>query len=249
MQPHSPLWHYLWLGPHLWQIPIALLMVRRRLHREFPFFFAYTILHIVFSPILFALDHSPRVAPVDYWRVHYAALLMSGALRFGIVYELYHYVLQGYPVLSALSSRILRYAAVALLFVAILVSAYFPGSDPPLFTAINAVDRGVALMQAGLLSIIFLFASYFRLSWKSYAFGIAAGLSVYSAVELGSFSLRIAIGPSAVFDLVEMAVYQVCVFVWIAYLLAPAPSSNSISKIPDHDLQEWNNELQRFLAR
>lgn len=249
MQPHSPLWHYLWLGPHLWQIPIALLMVRRRLHREFPFFFAYTVLQIILNPVMFGLDHSTQVPPVDYWRAHYAGVLLSGALRFGIIYELYHYVLQGYPVLSALSSRVLRYAAVALLFAAILVSAYFPGTDPPLFAAINTVDRGVALMQAGLLSIIFLFASYFRLSWKNYVFGIAAGLSVFSAVQLGSLSLRIAIGPSRKFDLVEMSVYQVCVFMWLAYLLAPAPALRPISEIPDHNLQEWNNELQRFLAR
>jgi hypothetical protein len=249
MQPHSPLWHYLWLGPHLWQIPIAILMVRRGLHREFPQFFAYTIVQIVLNPVLFVLDYRPDVPAIAYWRVHYAGLLVSVVLRFGMIYELYRYVLQPYPALVKLSGRILAGGAVVLVFVGMLISAYFPGNDVPIFAGINAMDRGAALTQAGLLSLLFLFSSYFRLSWKNYAFGIAAGLVVFSAVDLARSSLRIALGPSNVFNFVTMAVYQVCVFVWLAYLLAPVPARSPVPDMPEHNLQEWNNELQRFLAR
>jgi hypothetical protein len=249
MQPHSPLWHYLWLGPHLWQVLIAVLMVRRRLHREYPIFFAYTILQIILNPVLFVLDHRRDVAAITYWRVHYAGLLISAGLRFGIIHELYRYVLQPYPVLAKLSSRVLRWSAVVLVFVAVLASAYFPWNDVPLFAGINTLDRGVALMQAGLLSVILLFSSYFRLSWKNYAFGIAAGMGIFSAVDLARSSMRIALGPSYLFDFVSMSVYQICVFVWLAYLLAPAPAQKPVKQVPDHNLQEWNNELQRFLAR
>ena len=35
---------YLWIAPHLLLVPVAILMLRRRLHKEFPIFFFYLLL-------------------------------------------------------------------------------------------------------------------------------------------------------------------------------------------------------------
>jgi hypothetical protein len=47
MTAHPVLYYYLWIAPHVLQMVLALLMVRKRLVREFPAFFAYIIFEIL----------------------------------------------------------------------------------------------------------------------------------------------------------------------------------------------------------
>ena len=55
MQLNTALYRYLWIAPHALQIVLATLMIRRRMVREFPVFFAYTTFEIVQFVILFTL--------------------------------------------------------------------------------------------------------------------------------------------------------------------------------------------------
>src|SRR5882724_11190808 len=87
MHAHSFLWHYLWLAPHALQIAVAIVMVRRRLVREFPVFFAYTLFQIVEEGTLFILDHSPAIRPLTYWYAHWVGLAVDVPLRFAIIAE------------------------------------------------------------------------------------------------------------------------------------------------------------------
>ena len=67
MYPHSPLWHYLWIAPHVIQIAIVVVLLRRGLQRELPAFLSYTVFMIVARGALFVLDHSDRVSGKIYW--------------------------------------------------------------------------------------------------------------------------------------------------------------------------------------
>jgi len=69
MYPHSFLWHYLWIAPHALQIIIAIIMIRRKLLREFPMFLTYTIFQVVLEGTLFVLDHIPAVTGYQYWAI------------------------------------------------------------------------------------------------------------------------------------------------------------------------------------
>ena len=71
MYAHSFLWHYLWIAPHALQIVIAIIMIRRKLYRDFPIFLAYTIFQVVLEGVLFVLDHSPAVSGPLYWAVYW----------------------------------------------------------------------------------------------------------------------------------------------------------------------------------
>jgi len=251
MRPHSILWYYLWVAPRLLQVLIAGLMVKRRLHRDFPMFFGYTVLQIILGGGLLYLDESPAFSAEVYWRVHYVGLVASSALRFGIIYELFSHVLRRYRTLARVSQVLLRWTAVVLLLVAVLVSANTPVNDRPIFAGINILDRGVDLMQSGLLLFLFVFSAYFRLSWKSFSFGIGLGLGIFATVGLARLAIRIAAGPGPgnyVHDFVSMATYHLCVLIWLAYLLLPEAVGRPIDKLPPHNLEDWNEELHRLLT-
>ncbi len=253
MYPHSFLWHYLWLAPHALQAVIAVVMIRRRLSREFPMFLTYTVFQIVQGVALFILDHSLRVSPAQYWGASWPAQIVSIVLRFAVIYEIFSHVFRPYPALAELGRLLLRWASVILVLVAVAVAAYAPGdATPPILAGVHVVDRAVDFVQCGLLVLLFLFSSYFGLSWRSYAYGIAAGLGIFASVDLATAAIRVASAAgrgSYVFDFVTMATYHLCVVIWLAYLLAPESARCTVKELPDHNLEEWNTALERLLMQ
>src|ERR1700760_2624017 len=97
MHPHSFLWHYLWLAPHAFQVVIFVVMIRRRLYREFPVFFAYLLYEAIQGFVLFVLDHLSSVTASQYWTVNWIGSFGSIALRFGLIWEIFSHVFRPYP--------------------------------------------------------------------------------------------------------------------------------------------------------
>src|SRR5579872_7340275 len=108
MYPHSFLWHYLWIAPHALQFIIVIVMIRRKLVREFPLFFAYSAFEAVEQSSLFVLDHIPAVSDYQYWYVHLAGSLVGIVLRFGVIREIFVAVFRNYPGLEKLTRVIFR---------------------------------------------------------------------------------------------------------------------------------------------
>jgi hypothetical protein len=252
MNPHSFLWHYLWLAPHALQIVIAVIMVRRTLFREFPIFFAYTIFQIVEEGTLFILDHHPRVTATQYWHVNWAGLLIAITLRFGVIREIYSHAFRDYSGFQQLSRILFRGATTVLIFVAIVIVARAPDDRTiPLLNGLPKVELAASVVQCGLVLLVLGFASYAGLAWRGLGHGIAAGLGVYSCVQVATQTMRVWTGPVAgfAFDLVTMATYHCCVVIWLVYLLAPEMTGRRVKQLPENNLEEWNAELQRLLLQ
>jgi hypothetical protein len=250
MYPHSFLWHYLWIAPHALQAIIVIVMIRRRLSREFPMFLTYTIFQIAEGGTLFVLDHVPAVTAYQYWCVYWVGLATSIALRFAVISEVFYNVFDNYPGLKELSRVLFRWATAVLLLVAVVVAVHVPADGTySILSGIHVLDRAVAVMQSGLLLLLVGFSSYFGLSWRSFTYGIAIGLAIFSSVDLATEAVRT--GPVAgyVFDFVTMATYHCCVVIWLVYLLVPETSSRMAKEPPEHNLEQWNAELQRLLLR
>jgi hypothetical protein len=248
MYPHSFLWHYLWIAPHALQIVIAIIMIRRKLFREFPMFLTYTIFQVVLEGILFVLDHSPAVSGYQYWDVYWAGLVVSIALRFAVISEIFSQVFSNYPGLKQLSRVLFRWASAVLLLVAIVVAVHAPYDGSLSFLSlIHVVDRAVGLMQSSLLLLLIGFSSYFGLSWRSFTYGIAIGLAIFSTVDLATEAIRTEFVAGYIFDLVTMATYHCCVMIWLVYLLVPETARRTVKEPPENHLEQWNAELQRLL--
>lgn len=252
MQPHSFLWHYLWIAPHALQVLIAIIMVRRRLWRDFPLFFAYTLFQIVEEGTLFVLDHNPAVSGYDYWLDRWVFLAIEVPLRFAIIFEIFSNVFRDYPGLKRLTRLVFRGATVVLLLAAIVVIAQAPDDGTyPILSRIHLLDLAVSMMQSGLLLLLIGFASYFGLSWGSPAYGFAFGLGIFASVRLAIEAVRVWTGPVAghVFDFVIMATYHCAVVIWLVYSLAPETERRRVKELPENSLEQWNAELQRLLLQ
>jgi hypothetical protein len=247
------LWYYLWIAPHCLQVLVVAAMVRRRLYREFPYFLLYTGYEVLQNTVLFVLGRLFPISSPQYLGPLWVGLVGSVILRFAVIYEIFRNVFTPYPALTKLSRGVFRWAAAGLILVAVAVAAYVPGdSSQRLLSGLNVADRTVSMVQCGLLVLILLFSSYFRLTWQSPAFGIALGLGVFASVELAASALRAQIAarvPSYVGDLVTMGTYHICVLVWLVYVLVPEPVRAAVPAVPIDDLESWRQEFQRLLHR
>lgn len=252
MYPHSFLWHFLWLAPRVLQIFIAAIMIRRGLVRDFPVFFVYTVFQIISESTLFALDHDALVTDYQYWYVYWVGLTASSALRFGILWEIGCSVFRNYPGLRPLKRFVFRWAIVVLLFVAIAVAAHAPEDGTfHILSRSRILDLSVNVMQSGLWLLLVGFSAYFKLSWRSFAHGIAFGLGIFATVTLATQAVRVGSGFVAgyAFDFVNMATYNCCTLVWLVSLLSPETARGTLKELPENNLEQWSAELQRLLLQ
>jgi hypothetical protein len=250
MTPLRLLWYYLWVAPHVLQVVVLFVMVRRRLHRQFPIFFLYTAFEILQFSVLFAKGFNLNFGE-EYARLYSVGLVLSTAIRLGVIYEVFDHVFRSYPILTATGRTLFRGTTLVLLVAAVALAISAPVNSAVSYNfPIHLLDRTLSILQCGLLISLFFFCKYFSLSWRSPVFGIALGVGVFASVELASSAVLSQVGYSAHgwLDLVKMGTYHCCVVTWIFYLLAPERRPNPVLRtFPDHDLEIWNQELQRLL--
>ena len=172
---------------------------------EFPAFFCYLIFHVIEDLIAFVLIRHYGRESWQYYYQYWAAQTIFIALRFGVIYEIFSHVLQPYEGLWHLALVLFRWAGVVLVLAAAVTGAVGPSHEPD--WAINGaviVERSIDVVQCGLLTFLFVFSSYFGLTWRHHVFGIALGLGVVASMEtvvcgvLGSMSFtKVNINPLA----------------------------------------------------
>src|SRR5437773_1652711 len=182
----------LWGGPPLLQLGIVALMRRRRLEREFPLFFAYTLAHLFRFPILYFIYHLPRPHYALYFYSYWAAEVVTAALSFAVIYEIYAHVFRPYDALRGLGNVMFRWTLAVMFLVGALVAASSTGGEAArILRGVLAFDQCAAIVMGGLLFFLFLFMSYFGLTWRDFGFGIAIGLGLYTTVDLAASAIRI----------------------------------------------------------
>jgi hypothetical protein len=251
MATHSLLYLYLWIAPHVLQMALAVMMVRRKLAREFPAFFLYTAFEVLQFVVLLALDKIDAVTAEQYSAVWVAGGAVSVAFRFAIVYEIFAHVFRSYPTLKEFGTLLFRWATVVLMIVAVVLVGYSTGGEVNRFTfAVSILGRAVSVVQCGLLVLLLLLSRLLSFSWRSYAFGIALGLGFFASVELALSAIQTELGLGTAldfFNLLGMATYHCCVLFWIGALLWPQREVAPVSSVPEHNLERWNGALQRVL--
>lgn len=247
-------WYYFWIAPHLLLFVIAAIMFRRGLHRQFPWFFSYLILEGIFFVVTFVASHLSSVSTPTYEKIGGVQMLVNICLRFGVVYEIFSTVFASYPVLLRSGRGVLRGALILLLLIGIAVAAYEPGANAGRIAYVSsALSRSVSLIQCGLLVVLLVFSSYFRLSWQSFAMGIALGVGIYASVDLGIAAVYAELSPVSrkaqyIFDFVGMGTYHCSVLIWLGYLLV-RKSPPASDDVPPNDLELWRDELEQLVQR
>jgi hypothetical protein len=240
--------YYLWIAPHALLAVVPVLMYTRRLHKNFPVFFVYTLYETFEFLLLFTAYTSGRGTGVLYRYAFIATLAGSTALRFGIIQEIFNNVFHDYPRLEATATASMRWVSGLLLVAAILAALYSSGDvSDNLMVGVSLLNRSVTIIQAGLLLFLFLFSRMFGLSWRSFVFGIAFGFAIFSSTELAFWAARLT-NPTehtkSLLDLLPTGSYHISVLVWLGYLLAgEKPVGAATYTAPEMD--QWSGELER----
>jgi len=242
----------LWISPHALLVAVAAIACKRRLYREFPCFLVYVVYEIAQFILLFALRSARSVTGEQYAYAYYATLLLSIALRFGLIEEVSRDLFRESQFLRVAARRALQCVTGLLLVMGILLAVYGPGDTSIRLVAGSVVNRGAAMVQCGLLLTLLLFSRFLGLSWRRPAFGIALGLGVLSSADLATYAVRAEFSSAAwvpYLNSVITGAYLVCVLIWIGYLLAPELKPVALTVVSRDEVETWNTELQNLFKR
>jgi ABC-type nickel/cobalt efflux system permease component RcnA len=113
------------------------------------------------------------------------------------------------------------------------------------------INRGVGIVQCGLLVFLMCFSRLLGLSWRGIAFGIALGIGVLSSVDIAVFAIR-AQGNgeewTQALNLLTTGSYLICSLIWLGYILAPERKTSAVTNVSGDEVDSWNRELQRWLG-
>jgi hypothetical protein len=251
MNWHKVLSLFLWVTPHVLLGVLTVILCRRRLYREFPVFFACVLYEIAEFILLFALRYVPSVTAEQYAYVFSATLVLSVALRFGVIDEVSRDLFRESRFLKVSSKRLLRGVAGLLLVMGVLFAVYAPGDNSVRWhTGVFVVNRGAAMVQCGLLLSLLLFSHFLGLSWRRPAFGITLGLGILTSVDLATSALRAEFTSDATRQFLNLLITGaafICVLIWIGYSLAPELEPASLTLVSRDEVETWNKELQRLV--
>ena len=242
--------YVIWLTPTLVRAAIVVFMFRKRLYREFPAFFAYTVFHLLQTVVLLLLIER---SPWGYFYTYWIGAIFSFALGFAVIYEILEQVLRPYKALWGLGRRL--FYGVGAVTILMGAAAAFNASSTldhnALMAGIFATMRGLRLVQCGLLVFVILFAAYFGISWRQRAFGIALGMGLFASVELAATAARSDVGwiGDGTYSLVTRVGHACATLIWAAYLLRPEPAPLQAKRVPRHPVEEWNQALQELWQR
>jgi len=253
LQAHSLLWHYLWVAPSVLLLILAIFLFKKRLHSQYPVFFVFAVASSVTELAVYTSDVVSWVQPRTFWIVFWCGLLIEGILKFVLIGEIFAHVFDAYASIARLGRILIRAAGVILILLAAVLAGSAPKDTPfAIISGAHLLEQTVYLIESGLLVFIFLFSAYFRLHASRPVFGIALGLGISACVHLATWALLANGGlPTSnriILDFVNMATYHGCVLIWFYYLLLPPKvAKKSAVSLPEHNLELWNRELERFL--
>ncbi|HKB98553.1 MAG TPA: hypothetical protein VKD23_07195 [Terriglobales bacterium] len=245
------LFFYLWIAPHLLLMVVAVLLLKKRLYTNFPVFTIYTCYEIAEFVLLLAMAVTGLNRGALLMPVYLVTLGISTALRFGVLQEVFNNIFREHIQLHALARISLRWTTGFLLATAVLGSIFaFAQTSDSAIADVAWLGRGIALIQCGLVLFLLMFSRLFGLSLESYVFGIALGFGILSSVELANWALHtgsLTDSMARALNLLPTGGYHVVVLLWLGYLVAPARKVLQPSDLPVGDMNQWNQELERFL--
>ncbi|HEY6307062.1 MAG TPA: hypothetical protein VI488_11475 [Candidatus Angelobacter sp.] len=226
---------------------LAGILVWRRLHREFPFFFLFVLAAEIATIVRFAAKFG---TPWTYFYAYWISDLVVTIFNFLAVYELYTRRL--FP--SFQRVRFYRY-----LFAAAASAAIALGW----LTAMEAPDKTAAfLIEARVLNFIVAVAMGLLVSlmvfmnrvWTRFDFGIAFGLGINAATFMfvSAMWVRTHYGPSTV-DRLPVVAYDISCLIWLFTFWKPERRTQFLPPEqlnPEmlHQARSWETVLKNWLT-
>jgi len=228
----------LWISQPLLQTALAVVLYRRKLHKEFPAFFAYVVVQVIAFSVQFPIYlHNNGPA---YFYAFWAGVTLNVLLAFKIIHEIFVDVLRPYPALKDFGTALYRWAGIVMVLGSTVMIFASSRNVDPLARSILVVQRCVDLVQCGLVLFLLAFCKTLKISWGRLSFGTALGFGIISAADL--FTSAVYTGTfvhEMLANLISMGAWNLGVLLWLSYALW----SRKETLLPVLVPQRWDAEL------
>ncbi|HLW84812.1 MAG TPA: hypothetical protein VKR60_06310 [Candidatus Sulfotelmatobacter sp.] len=235
------LFYALWIAHPVLQTVVAIVMLRRGLHRRFKFFFAYIATQALIFSLIF-----PSYLRHNYWAYFYLywfSQAVSAVLGFQVIHEVFLDVFRPFHTLRDLGTVLFRWASLVMIMAAGVVAVSSDSKEiVPWMQAIITTQRCVRIVQVGIVLLLLIFARYLGVSRKQQSFGIALGFGSFALVELALLASWVGghLGSTAA-NLVNMSVYNASLCIWMGYVLVKSPVREGSGSLLQ--TQRWEQSL------
>ena len=186
--------YVIWIVCTLLHFFIALIMLRRKLIRTFPVFFAYTSFHAISSVVSYIVL---RVSHAFYFWLYWGSEGADALLTLAVIQELFRVSFFPYQALRRFGVTIFTWLTIGLCVVAVITPFIAPVTEiNETMTVMFTLDRAAQIVELGLVFSLFVFCRMFGLTWRHYVFGIAAGLGTMTSAGLAVTTVRAWVGQS-----------------------------------------------------
>jgi hypothetical protein len=227
----------LWISQPVLQAIIAVEMYRRRLHKDFPIFFAFTIAQIAVFALQFGVY---RWAQAAYFDVYWLSTAVCLVFEFKIIHEVFLDAFRPYHALQDLGTALFKWAALIMVLVSAVLISISPSLSDPLVKTIVVAHRCIRVVQCGLVLFLLAFCKHVGLSWRRQGFGIAFGFSLFAGTELLTNALYSGGHISKdQLNVLNLSVFNFCVLLWLGYVLL----NRRETRVPILVPQRWDEAL------
>ncbi len=234
-----------WLTAPVLQAGVLVAMFRRGLHRDYPFFFNYTVLQVVSVPVLAAFM---RWSYAGYYYAYYLNVALSVLISFAVLQEIFKDAFRPYENLRDLSVILFRWSALVVFLVAVMwaVNAGHKSANGVFDDVMLLGDRSLRLMQCGLVFFLLLFNTYLGIPQRSLLFGISLGFGFFAAVNMlvTTAASRHGLVTSLALSRINSLAYLTSVVIWLVYTLVAVPSKSKAGAEVALRSKDWNHALE-----
>jgi len=208
----------LWVIQPALQAMVALVVFRRKLHKDFPTFLTFLIAQVAIFAVEYPLY---RWGSHDaYFYVYWLANSLNLVLEFKIIHEVFLDIFRPYHALKDLGTALFKWAALIMVLVSVVLISISPGWDDPVVNTVLVANRCVRVIQCGLVLFLLAFAKHLGFSWRRHSFGMALGFGLMGAAELLSNALYSGIHISLnIANSINMLTCSSAALIWLAYSL------------------------------
>ena len=236
----------LWAVHPLLEGVVAFSLWRRKLHKEFPFFFAFLLTQMAMFCLLFPIyNWSSDAFFHRYWYyLDWTTTAVGIALLFKVLHEISMDVFRPFPTLKDLGTVLFRWAALVMMLVGVVVAASASSNLLGIRQALEAVQRCLFLAQTGLAIFLLMFAWHLRLTWRHRSFGLALGFGLVAAAQLilgALVSNKTVQFSETIASVMISSCYDVSLMVWFVYCWIESPMT--MAESTRVKTQRWNRGL------
>ena len=154
MQASFNLVEALWIVHPVIELPLAGIMYWRKLHRQFPIFFAYILFQVVQFVILFPLYRWG--SSTNYFYAYWISAIICWVFGFKLIHEVFSDGFRLFPALKDMGTVLFRWAALMTpLLMFVILASSSSGSDTLPRDGLIGTERRVRFIQCALILISF----------------------------------------------------------------------------------------------